>query len=134
MTTPKRALPNRYQRLWLLLAVLLLIMVGVLVGRNAGGAKAASAPVPAPTATWTTYVPRTSKVCRDAADLAKRVSDEVILYGEASWSAVEKLRTAKTLADVKEARKQNEAARRAAKNLDRSQPALAELVNKCENT
>lgn len=129
-----RARSDYRLHLWVPPAIIVALIAITLIGLGMSGPEPKATPEPQPGPTWTTYVPQTSQVCHDLAEAAGKVSDQATLYGESSWKAVERLRTAKTLADVAAARKENEKAKRAAKGLDRSQPALVELVKKCRNS
>jgi hypothetical protein len=119
--------------LWAAVAVLILV-VGGLIGFGVGGAGITTVErtVPQPGPTWTTYVPVTSVPCVDAMKAADNMFTAGLQADEAATKAAEALRQANTLAEVAEARKLNEKAKRAAKDVSKSRRAYLDSAEKCK--
>jgi hypothetical protein len=132
---PKRAAKRRppARSLWAAVAVLILV-VGGLIGFGVGGAGITTIEreVPVPGPTWTSPVPQTPAVCYEAMEAADEMFSAGLLADEAATEAAEALREANTLAEVAEARKLNDKAKRAAKDVSKSRRAYLELAEKCK--
>lgn len=131
MTKGRRAQKRSIPSLWLWVAVAALIATaGVLIGTTLGPVRTVAGPTEY--RDWPVYVATTPQGCRDAIAEMEKIYWSSVAFDDASMKAVEKLRTAKTLSDVRAAKKENDKARRAAKVLTDSRRAYLDQSKKCQ--
>ena len=81
MTAARRAAKTeRVFDWWVWVLLVLVLLVGFLLGSVNGKVQPRVQPVPVPGPTWTSYIPETPSVCRDAMDAADDMLGASVAY------------------------------------------------------
>lgn len=131
MTRPRHA--KRRPTPWITLAVLVAVVTG-LIGFGAGGAGITTVDRPVPGPTWTQPIPQTPAVCIEAMQASDNVFHAGLAADDAVTKATGKLRDADTLAEVNEAKKLNDKAKRATKAASQARRTYLNIAAKCKES